>query len=110
METRSEERLAKNEAFFRQVNERINEAAQGVQGEHTFDFLCECSDPACTARITLSKDEYESVREKGTRFVLAAGHIAPEIEHVVEREDNHVIVEKQGLAARIAAKLNPRTA
>jgi hypothetical protein len=36
--------------------------------------------------------------------------VAPEIELVVERETDHVVVEKRGLAARISAKLDPRTA
>jgi len=30
--------------------------------------------------------------------------------NAVERDTEHVVVEKQGLAARIAAKLDPRTA
>jgi len=42
--------------------------------------------------------------------VLARGHAAPEIEQVVARDTDHVVVEKQGLAARVAAKLDPRTA
>ena len=42
-----EERLARNEAFFRDVNERIREAAdrQGSDG-HVFEFICECGDIA----------------------------------------------------------------
>lgn len=110
MEAQSQERLAKNEAFFRQVNERINEAAAGMQGEQAYTFLCECSDPSCTERLSLTRIEYEDVRSKPTRFVLAPGHLAPEIEHVIEREGDHVVVEKRGVAATVAAKLDPRTA
>jgi hypothetical protein len=110
VESEAQERLARNEAFFRQVNERINEVADQFQGDHAYDFFCECADPHCTERIALTSDEYEWVRAKPTRFVLARGHTAPEIEHVVEREDDHVVVEKVGIAARIAIKLNPRAA
>jgi hypothetical protein len=110
VESESQERLARNEAFFRQVNERINDVADRFQGEHGHDFFCECADPECTERIRLTTAEYEWVRAKPTRFVLAPGHIAPEIEHVVEREGDHVVVEKRGIAARIATRLNPRTA
>jgi hypothetical protein len=110
VESESQERLARNEAFFRQVNERINDVADRVQGDHAHDFFCECANPECTERITLTTAEYEWVRANPTRFVLAPGHIAPEIEHVVEREDDHVVVEKVGLAGRIAAELDPRTA
>jgi hypothetical protein len=104
------ERLAKNESFFRQVNERIKDVAEVFQGPDTYEFLCECSDAACTARIQLSRAEYEWVRAKPTRFVLAAGHAAPAIEHVVERDAKHVVVEKLGVAGQIAARLDPRTA
>jgi hypothetical protein len=110
VESEAQERLAKNESFFRQVNERINDVADSFQGDHAYEFFCECADPECTERITLTSEDYEWVRAKPTRFVLARGHTAPEIEHVVEREGDHVVVEKLGVAARIAAKLNPRAA
>ena len=110
MASSSLERLAKNESFFRQVNERIKDVADGLEGGQTYEFLCECSNASCTERIELEGEEYEWVRSSPTRFVLARGHAAPEIEQVVEREQGHLIVEKQGLAARIAAKLDPRTA
>jgi len=110
MESGSVERLAKNESFFRQVNERIKDVADGLEGAQTYEFLCECSDPGCTERIELTREQYEWVRANPTRFVLARGHTAPQIEHVVEREDEHVVVEKRGIAAQIAAKLDPRAA
>jgi hypothetical protein len=63
----------------------------------------------CAAH-SLTKPEYEEIRAKPTRFVLAPGHVAPEIEHVVEREGDHVVVEKQGIAGRVSTQLDPRTA
>jgi hypothetical protein len=105
----SAERLARNEAFFRDVNERIMEVGRGVEGDETHEFLCECSDPTCTARITLTAVEYEEVRSSPRHFVLAPGHATPAIEHVVEREGDHVVVEKQGVAGRVAADLDPRS-
>jgi hypothetical protein len=110
MESGPLERLAKNESFFRQVNERINDVAKGLDGRPSYDFLCECSDARCTERIALSPEEYEWIRAEPTRFVLARGHAAPQIEHVVEREEDHQVVEKNGVAGQIAAKLDPRTA
>src|SRR5436190_14471814 len=109
MKDASEKRLAKNESFFRQVNERIKDVAEGFEGDR-YEFLCECADPSCTERITLTTEEYEAVRGNGTRFVLARGHAAPEIEHVVKREAEHIVIEKNGLAGRIAAQLDPRAA
>lgn len=110
MESESIERLAKNQSFFRQVNERIKDVANDFADDDSYEFLCECSNPSCTARITLKPAEYEWVRANPARFVLAPGHTAPEVEHVVEREQDHVVVEKHGVAGHVAAKLDPRTA
>ena len=110
MESGSVERLAKNESFFRQVNERIKDVADGFEGPESYEFLCECSDPGCTERLELTREQYEWVRANPARFVLARGHTAPQIEQVIERQDEHVVVEKRGIAARIAAKLYPRAA
>ncbi|HZO96113.1 MAG TPA: hypothetical protein VFB42_01955 [Gaiellaceae bacterium] len=110
MDAGSAERLARNEAFFRQVNERIREVSPGPEDGRAFEFLCECADPACTERIALTCAQYEEVRAKPTRFVLARGHAARELEQVVARDERHVVVEKRGLAARIARRLDPRSA
>ena len=59
-------------------------------------------------RLTL--EEYERVRAAGNRFVVAPGHIAPEIEHVVTARADHVLIEKTGEAGRVAAELDPRAA
>src|SRR5712691_10330984 len=101
------QRLARNESFFRQVNERIREIT-GNDGPVEQEFLCECADPGCTERITLTVQEYEEIRSRSTRFVLVPGHTAPEIEHVVEREGDHLVIEKVGLAGNIAAELDQR--
>ena len=108
MDPATEERLAKNEAFFRQVNERISDVTEGRRDDR-YEFLCECSDPACTDRIELTRAEYEAVRADPRRFVLAQGHVSPEVEQVVERDETHVVVQKGGLAGRIAERLDPRT-
>ncbi len=105
-----EERLARNEAFFRDVNERIKDVANTLAGgDESYAFLCECSDSACTERLQLTASEYEHVRAEGTRFVLAPGHADTDIEVVVEREGEHIVVEKDGRAGEIASELDPRT-
>lgn len=106
-----EQRLAENEAFFRGLNENIRGAVDryGSDG-HAYSFVCECSDPGCVERVTLSTREYELVRADGTRFVLAPGHQATAIETVVAEQGDHVIVEKSGLAADVALALDPRAA
>ena len=74
VESGSVERLAKNESFFRQVNERIKDVADGFEGTQAYEFLCECSDPRCTERIQLTRAEYEAVRANpGSEYVVTVG-------------------------------------
>ncbi len=111
-----QERLARNESFFREVNERIHRVAdgftEGVQDadEHAYEYLCECSRTSCSDRISLTLAEYEHVRAEGKRFVLVPGHELAAVEEVVAREDEHVLVEKDGVAGNVAADLDPRAA
>jgi hypothetical protein len=106
-----EERLAQNEVFFRSVNERIRGIAERHGSDpHKYEFLCECSDSSCVERVTLSLDEYEAVRADATRFVLADGHSDATIERVVETAPDHVVVEKVGVAGKVAQALDPRAA
>lgn len=101
------QRLARNEAFFRALNDNIRQAA-GVtaSAHHRYEFLCECADISCTNRIRLTLAAYEEVRSDARRFVLAPGHAMAEIEQVVEREPSHQVVEKLGIGARLAQALD----
>jgi hypothetical protein len=111
MEVTPETRKARNEALFREVNERIREAADRLGGaRYEHDFLCECFDARCRDHVRLTLEEYERVRAAGNRFVVAPGHIASEIEHVVTARADHVLIEKTGEAGRVAAELDPRAA
>ena len=103
-------RLAQNEGIMRQVNERIEEIAQGLGGgDHRYDFICECSRLDCVERITLTIEEYGYVREEGERFAVVAGHETPEVERVAEKLDHYWIVEKVGVAGEVARELDPRS-
>ena len=107
MEKAQEERLAMNEALFRDVNERIREISDNFgQKEATYNFLCECSDASCTKRVVLTRAEYEHVRSDPTRFVVAKGHALLEVESIVSQANDHVVVEKEGAAADVAIHLD----
>jgi hypothetical protein len=103
-----EERTAKNESLFREVNERIGEAAQRTVAIATdADFVCECASLACTERITIGLDEYEWVRSEPNRFMLVAGHEQADIEQTVTRRNGYVVVEKVGEAGEEAEDRDP---
>ena len=99
-------RLAQNEDFFREVNDKINAKAESHGTDsHAYDFFCECSDARCVERVRLTLAEYETVRADPTRFVVQKDHVVREIEHVVEEVEDHMVIEKHGEAGRIAVEL-----
>jgi hypothetical protein len=104
----SEERAARNEASFREANEKLGDKRLELGADGRTPFLCECSDPECTELLQLSHDEYERVRSSGNRFVVAVGHDGA-IGRVVEEHDGYAVIEKSGFAGRIAEEENPRT-
>jgi hypothetical protein len=107
---RSEELLiAKTESRFRDVNERIAEAADEI-GLPQADLVCECADPECGHRIETSLDDYEQVRSDGARFLVAPEHHVPEHEEVVESRPGYRIIEKLRAVGSAARRLNPRRA
>jgi hypothetical protein len=105
-----QERMARTEAAFREVNEAIADTAARFESDEA-DFICECADPQCAHRVTADLEEYEQVRSEGTHFLLATGHHVPEVERVVERTGEFDVVEKiTPVMRRIVRRLNPRAA
>lgn len=104
-----EERLAVNEALFREVNERIERVAlTHGDDEHVYDFLCECSNAHCDLRLSLPVSVYEQARSDSAVFLVAIGHELPEIEEVVLRGNGYQLVRKHGEAAELAQETDPR--
>jgi hypothetical protein len=105
-----QERLARNEALFREVNERVRAIAT-VHGRdaHVYEFFCECSNTDCTFQLRTTLAEYEAVRAHGDRFLVAPEHALPEIEVVIERTDAWWVVQKQGEPGELAEELDPRS-
>jgi hypothetical protein len=104
-----EERLARNEILFRQINESIEAVAQAHgPDEHVYNFICECSNVDCTLTLPLTLAVYENTRSAPDLFLVAPGHELPEIEEVVLRGDGYQVVRKQGPAAQLAAESGPR--
>jgi hypothetical protein len=102
------ERIAKTETVFREVNEVIAKTAEQLAADET-EFVCECGDADCADRIPAPLDDYESVREHPTRFLLKDGHEKPLVEKVVRRTEDYSVVEKvEQRVAAIARRLDPR--
>lgn len=109
------EQRAKNEALFRDLNERVTEigdhidtAAVGAPTADQEEFFCECGGIECMARIEMSRTEYEAVRRHPTRFFTLESHADLEIERIVERHSRYVVVEKLPGEAEVAVTTDPR--
>jgi hypothetical protein len=57
--------------------------------------------------VSLSIDEYEEVRSVPTHFVVARGHVDRQVEFVVRETSRYQVVEKFGIAAAVAKRLDP---
>jgi hypothetical protein len=103
-------RIGKNEALFREVNERIERVTASLQiTTERIAILCECGDDSCTERIEVSLPEYDRVRQDSTLFFVCSGHEEPDVEIVVELNEGYDVVRKKaGPAAELARELDPR--
>ena len=102
-----EHRIASNEARFRDVNERI----AGKDAPHTneLEIICECGDPDCLERITVTLSEYEQARSDPTVFLARPDHFKAEAEHIVVSRPDHQLLRKTGDAAAVAEERDPRS-
>jgi hypothetical protein len=106
----SAEQRARNEILFREVNERVEEVSDALDGggDWPMVFVCECGDTACVEKIELVRSQYEAVRANPKHFAVLPGHEDPRIARVVERHQGFFVAEKLGEAAEMAIERDPR--
>src|SRR3954471_18927522 len=104
----SRERIARNEAAFRKINEGIRAGRDAEAGER-LTFVCECAVLGCNELIEMSLEEYEAVRGSSRRLVIVEGHEVPDAKPVVWTSDaGAVVVEKDSDLLPITRALDPR--
>jgi hypothetical protein len=98
------DRVAQNEAMYRAVNREIEQAsADAVRGQNEqLEVLCECGEDGCNATLAMTIAEYDEAHVQRDRFIVASGHENPEIEVIVARTDDYLVVDKFGEAEKIA--------
>lgn len=92
------ERIAANEASYRDLNETIE---AGTAGGRRFQLICECGEVDCTGALNIGREEYAAVRANPRRFIVLPGHEIPDTEDVVERQAGYFVVEKHENVAHI---------
>jgi hypothetical protein len=106
-----EERIARNEALFREVNERIRQVRAGagdLGSRDTFAVLCECGDQNCVEEIRLTPQDYERIRADPRQFVITPGHGVPDVEEIVDEGEGFEVARKHEEEAEIAERTDPR--
>jgi len=107
--TSRDERVAANEALFRDVNERVADImAELGDVAGSLEVFCECGDHDCMEKLTVERFMYEKVRENATQFLVLPGHEVPEVEMVVDERERLLVVQKVGEAASVARITDPR--
>jgi hypothetical protein len=104
------QQLAQNEEVFRRINEKVDVVALSHgRDHHRYEFFCECSDLASIERLSWTLEEYSFARADPKRFVVLKGHdLGGELDHMVAEDRDHVFVEKDGAAGRVAVELDER--
>ena len=102
------ERIARNEAAYRDVNEAIRAGRADDKADARRPFVCECGQLGCNQLVELTLAEYEEVRANPRRFLMLAGHEIPDIELVIVRHDGYVVAEKVAEEAAVAEETDPR--
>jgi hypothetical protein len=102
-----EQRIAANEAHFRDVNERIARHEAGE--DDPLEIICECGDPDCVEPITVTRADYERARSDPTLFLAKPGHVEPDGKEIVAERPEYKLVRKTGDAGAVAEERDPRS-
>jgi hypothetical protein len=105
------ERVGRNEAVFRRVNEeieRVNRAFATIT--ETMELVCECADIRCAERFLMSLPDYERLRSDPALFAVRPGHVVDAVESVVEEHGEYDVIRKHpGRPHEIAEATDPRS-
>jgi hypothetical protein len=108
--TAREERVARNEATSREINERLEQAHEGAPPDRYLRMVCECGLALCDRMIAITAPEYEQTRSDPRRFAVVRDHVLPDVEDVTEENDRFVVVVKrEGTPAEVAEREDPRS-
>jgi len=108
--TAREDRVARNEATSREINERIEDAHEATSPDQYIRMVCECGQESCDRLIAITTSEYERVRSDPQRFAVVRDHVIVDVERVVDETDRFVVVAKrEGGPAEVAAEEDPRS-
>jgi hypothetical protein len=107
---------APREAELQSIARDENEAVERINiartpGVARTALRCECGDPGCDMRLTVTHAEYEAVRDYGSRFLIKVNHENPENTAVLSENSRFAVIDVVAGDERHAAfDRNPRHA
>jgi hypothetical protein len=101
-----EERVARNEELFQIVNRQIEKLEKTLGSRKTFSMLCECGRKHCLEGFDVEPAVYQRVRANPLFFFVVPDHEDSQVEVVVERTSQYLVVEKVGRAAEVVRDKN----
>ena len=98
-------RVAQNQRLFRSVDDRILELGGKLDGSalQELDFACECADNTCVEKIRLRALDFGEIDEN--QFVVLPGHELLNVEDVIGKHDDYLIVAKRGAGAQFVKEV-----
>ena len=96
-----EERVARNEELFQVVNRQIAKLEKTLGSPKTFAMVCECGKKHCLDGFEVEPAVYQRVRTNPLLFFVVPGHEDPQVEEVLERTPEYLVVEKVGRAGEV---------
>jgi hypothetical protein len=104
-----EERVAKNEAAAREINEQIEAAHEQGAPSRYVRMVCECGQAACERVVAITPAEYAQARSRPQQFVVLREHVIHDLERIVSQTDRFVVVAKrEGTPADVAIEEDRR--
>lgn len=108
--SKREERVARNEAASREINEGIEDAHEGQPSDRYIRIVCECGRDDCDRLVAITKTEYEQIRSDPIQFAVVQDHVIGDVERVVFETDRYLVVAKlEGTPAKVAIEEDPRS-
>jgi hypothetical protein len=103
-------RAAQNQSRYRSINEDVKAINTVFEdfAEAASEWICECADTECVARVLASLREYQAVRMNPRAFIVSPGHTYPEVERVTAENERFTTVEKLDNGGEVAEALDPR--
>ncbi|MCW2927040.1 MAG: hypothetical protein JWM86_1008 [Thermoleophilia bacterium] len=105
MDDRHQQRIAANEARFRDMNEDIVRAVESFGVDGPYEVMCECALLNCEDMVLIDREDYDRVRSEPRWFVVLPAHVLQAAEEPVEKGDSYWVIEKLHVAGKHAEEL-----